>query len=254
MTRIIAVHSYRGGTGKTHFSANLATTLARHGKRVGIVDADVPSPGIHNLFSVDADGVARTLNHFLWGDAPIESAAIEVTEAAGLPAGGGRLFLVPSSTKTDDIARILKDGYDVRRLNDGLRALAKALDLDFLFIDTHPGLSKETFLSMAIAHHVVLVLRPDKQDYQGTAVTLDVAQQLRVRNISLVVNKVHRGLDMAELRTKIEQTYAVPVAGLFPLSEDVARLASGGVFCSRHLDHPISRELERVAAGILAVT
>jgi MinD-like ATPase involved in chromosome partitioning or flagellar assembly len=252
MTRIIAVHSYRGGTGKTHFSANLATTLARQGRRVAVVDADVPSPGIHNLFGVDAEGGQRTLNHFLWGEAPIPSAATDVTSAAGLAEGEGRLWLVPSSARAEDIARVLKDGYDVRRLNDGLKSLAQDLALDFLFIDTHPGLSKETFLSMAIAHLVVLVLRPDKQDYQGTAVTLDVARQLRVRNLALVVNKVHRGLDPEELRAKVEQTYSVPVAGVFPLSEDVARLASAGVFCSRNRDHPVSRELERVAAAILA--
>lgn len=252
MTRIIAVHSYRGGTGKTHFSANLATALASLGQRVAVVDADVPSPGIHNLFSVDPERTTHTLNHFLWGEAPIEAAAVDVAIAAGISEGNGRLWLVPSSAKADDIARILKDGYDVRRLNDGLKALARELELDFLFIDTHPGLSKETFLSMAIAHQVVLVLRPDKQDYQGTAVTLDVARQLRVRNLALVINKVHRGLDPDELRARVEQTYSAPVAGVFPLSEDVARLASSGVFCARNRDHPVSRELERVAAAILA--
>lgn len=254
MTRIIAVHSYRGGTGKTHFSANLATTLARHGRRVAVVDADVPSPGIHNLFGIDAETVPRTLNHFLWNEASIEDTAVDVTAAAGLASTNGTLHLVPASVKPDDIARILKDGYDVRRLNDGLRALTRSLNLDFLFIDTHPGLSKETFLSMAIAHTVILVLRPDKQDYQGTAVTLDVTRQLRVRNVSLVVNKVHRGLDFAELRAKVQQTYGVTVAGVFPLSEDVARLASTRVFCMQHPDHPITRELEEVASGLLATT
>lgn len=58
----------------------------------------------------------------------------------------GTLYLVPSSFKADDIARILKDGYDVRLMNDGFRRLVKSLQLDYLFIDTHPGLSKETFL------------------------------------------------------------------------------------------------------------
>ena len=48
----------------------------------------------------------------------------------------------PSSVKADEIARILKDGYDVKLMNDGFRSLIKALALDYLFIDTHPGLSK----------------------------------------------------------------------------------------------------------------
>lgn len=250
MTRVIAIHSYRGGTGKTHFTANLATAVALQGKRVGIIDTDLPSPGIHNLFCLDPEQSRATLNHYLWDEATIESAAYDVSAAAGV-AGTGSIWLVPSSVKADDIARILKDNYDVRRLNDGLRTLSKALDLDYLFIDTHPGLSKETFLSIVIAHLVILVLRPDKQDYQGTAVTVDVARQLKVRKLMLAVNKVHRQLDMALLRARVEETYATPVAGVFPLSEDIAQLASEGIFCTRHPQHPISLELGRVAARVL---
>jgi MinD-like ATPase involved in chromosome partitioning or flagellar assembly len=52
-------------------------------------------------------------------------------------------------------------------LNDGFRKLVKGLQLDYLFINTHPGLSKETFLSIAISHVLILILPPDKQDYQG---------------------------------------------------------------------------------------
>ncbi len=250
MTKVIAVHSYRGGTGKTHFTANLATAVAMRGKRVGIVDTDLPSPGIHNLFCLEPEQYPTALNHYLWGETGIDTAAYDVTEAAGI-SGPGRVWLVPSSVEADDIARILKDGYDVRRLNDGLRSLARSLELDYLFIDTHPGLSKETFLSIVLAHLVILVLRPDKQDYQGTAVTIDIARQLKVRKLLLAINKVHRRLDMAALKAKVEQTYGAAVAGMFPLSEDIAQLASEGIFCARHRDHPISVELGRVADRVL---
>ena len=250
MTKVVAIHSYRGGTGKTHFTANLATAMAMQGHRVAVVDTDVPSPGIHNLFCLDADRVPKTLNHFLWGESAIDAAAYEVTAATGI-VGGGKIWLVPSSVKADDIARILQDGYDVKRLNDGFRSLSKTLGLDYLLIDTHPGLSRETFLSIAVAHMVMLVLRPDKQDYQGTAVTVDVARQLKVRDMLLVINKAHRRLDPATLKAKVEERYDVPVAGVFPLSEDVAQLASEGIFCVRHPAHPISLELGVVASRVL---
>ncbi|MEG4406003.1 hypothetical protein [Microcoleus sp. MON2_D5] len=49
--------------------------------------------------------------------------------------------MIHSSVKADEIARILKDGYDdVKLLNDAFRSLVKALKLDYLFIYTHPGL------------------------------------------------------------------------------------------------------------------
>ncbi len=220
--------------------------MARLGYRVGVVDTDLPSPGIHNLLRLDLAQSTCTLNHFLWGDCRVEAAAHEVSAALGLQAEGG-LWLVPASIRAEDIARVLKEGYDVRRLNDGLRELATRLQLDFLFIDTHPGLSKETFLSIAIAHLTILVLRPDKQDFQGTAVTVDVARQLRVRKLLLAVNKAHRRVDGEALRSEVQQAYDAPVIGVFPLSEDVAQQASDGVFSILHPEHPISQRFVQVA-------
>jgi len=250
MPKVVSVHSYRGGTGKSNFTANLATTVAFQGNRVGVVDTDVPSPGIHNLFCLEPEQMGETLNNYLWGEAAIEEAAYDVSANVGL-SDNGKLYLVPSSVKADDIARILKDGYDVKLMNDGFRSLVKALQLDYLFIDTHPGLSKETFLSIAISHVLILILRPDKQDYQGTAVTVDVARQLKVRKMLLAINKAHSKLNLDALKQKVEETYSETVAGVFPLSEDVVQLASEGVFCVKYPEHPVSQEFCKVAMQIM---
>ena len=251
MPKVISIHSYRGGTGKSNFTANIAATIALQGKRVGVVDTDVPSQGIHNLFCLEPEQTTHTLNSYLWGEISIEEAAYDVSRNIGLSDdAGGRLYLVPSSVKADSIARILRDGYDVRLMNDGFRKLVKSLQLDYLFIDTHPGLSKETFLSIAISHVLILILRPDKQDYQGTAVTMDVAKQLKVRKLLLAINKVYGQLNPDALKQKVEETYGEKVAGVFPLSEEVVQLASEGVFCVRYPEHPISQTFRQVAAQI----
>ncbi|MCW6038309.1 MinD/ParA family protein [Spirulina subsalsa FACHB-351] len=250
MPKVISIHSYRGGTGKSNFTANLSTTVAAKGYRVGVVDTDVPSPGIHNLFCLEPEQMDKTLNNYLWGESGIEDAAYDVSANVGLT-GNGKLYLVPSSVKADDIARILKNGYDVKLMNDGFRRLVKTLELDYLFIDTHPGLSKETFLSIAISHILILILRPDKQDYQGTAVTVDVARQLNVRKMLLAVNKAHSKLNLEALKQKVEETYSETVAGVFPLSEDIVQLASEGVFCVKYPEHPVSQEFAKVAQQLI---
>jgi MinD-like ATPase involved in chromosome partitioning or flagellar assembly len=250
MPKVISIHSYRGGTGKSNFAANLATTVAALGNRVGVVDTDVPSPGIHNLFCLEPEQIGKTLNNYLWGEISIQEAAYDVSANVNVN-GAGKLFLVPSSIKADDIAKILKEGYDVRLMNDGFRNLVKGLQLDYLFIDTHPGLSKETFLSIAICHILILILRPDKQDYQGTAVTMDVARQLKVRKMLLAINKAHSKLNLDALKQKVEETYSERVAGVFPLSEDVVQLASEGVFCAKYPDHPVSQEFCKVAQQLV---
>lgn len=249
MPKVISIHSYRGGTGKSNFTANLATAMALQGHRVGVVDTDLPSPGIHNLFALELTPNDKTLNNYLWGESPIEETAYDVSANMGVESDG-KLYLVPSSIRGDDIARILKNGYDVKLMNDGFRRLVKELQLDYLFIDTHPGLSKETFLSIAISHVLILILRPDKQDYQGTAVTMDVAQQLKVRKVLLVINKVYSSLNRDALKQKVEETYREKVAGIFPLSEDLVQLASEGVFCVKYPEHLISQEFHKVARHI----
>ena len=97
---------------------------------------------------------------------------------------------MPSSVQAGEIAKVLREGYDVGLMNDGLRDLTDHFSLDYLLIDTHPGLNEETLLSIAISDVLVVLLRPDRQDFQGTAVTVEVARKLEVRELLLVLNKV----------------------------------------------------------------
>lgn len=249
MPRVVSIHSYRGGTGKSNFTANLATMMALQGYRVGVVDTDLPSPGIHNLFNLEPEQTAKTLNNYLWGESSIQDITYDLSESLNLK-DTGKLFLVPSSVKADDIARILQNGYEVKVMNEGFRSLVKEFQLDYLFIDTHPGLSKETFLSIALSHLLILIIRPDKQDYQGAAVTIDVARKLKVRKMLLAINKVYSSLNRDALQKKVEETYGEKVAAVFPLSEDVVKLASEGVFCVKYPKHPVTQEFHKVVKAI----
>ena len=255
MSKIVCVHSFRGGTGKSNTTANLAATIARQGRRVGIVDTDIQSPGIHVLFKLDPDAIGHVLNDYLYGRCKIEDAAYDVTDrlrvrTREIAAVSGACYLIPSSMQPGEIAKILREGYDVELLNDGYRDLIRVLNLDYLFVDTHPGLNEETLLSVALADVLLLVMRPDQQDFQGTAVMVDVARNLSVPAMYLVVNKALRSLDFSALRRQCETTYGVEVAGIVPLSEDVVRLASDDVFCVAFPEHAVSQEYRSIVGRI----
>lgn len=252
MTTVISVHSFRGGTGKSNTTSNVAAQLAAAGHRVAVVDTDIQSPGIHVLFGF-ADDLDRTLNDYLWGKLPITDAAHEVTSviAESTPvADGGALYLVPSSMKAADIARVLREGYDVGTLNDGFRDLAKGLELDYLLIDTHPGLNEETLLSISISDVLLLILRPDRQDFQGTAVTVDVARRLNVPALFLVVNKVPHGIDLDDLRAQMTEAYKAETAAILPLSEAVVQNASGGLYSLTAPDTQWSQGIRQIATRV----
>lgn len=243
---IVSTHSWRGGTGKSNITANLAALLARAGRRVGVVDTDIHSPGIHVVFRLEPQAMRRTLNDVLWGRCAIAEAAHDVTDrvaAHGALAAGGAVLLIPSSVQAGEITRILREGFDVNLLGDAYAQAIDALGLDVLLIDTHPGLSEETLLSIAVSDTLLLVLRPDAQDYQGTAVTLEVARRLEVPNLLLVVNKSLSSLDFGLLRERIERTYGAPVAAILPFSEEMLTLGSGDLFALVAPAHPFAAGL-----------
>jgi MinD-like ATPase involved in chromosome partitioning or flagellar assembly len=253
MSTIVSIHSYRGGTGKSNLTANLASSIVQQGKRVAVVDTDLQSPGLHVLFGMSPQQVGLTLNDYLYGRCGIEQAVHDVTDKLGSNVTKqGALYLIPSSIKAGEITRVLREGYEVNLLTDGFRTLMKTLRLDYLFIDTHPGLNEETLLSLLISDVLVLILRPDQQDFQGTAVTVEVARKLQMKKILLVINKALAKLDFVSLKQQVQQAYDAPVAGILPVSEEMIELGSANIFSLVYPEHPYSRGVSDVAAQILS--
>ena len=237
--RIVSIHSYRGGTGKSNITANLAACAARRGKRVAVLDTDLQSPGVHVVFGFKPGEIQLTLVDFLWGKCAIRETAYDVTKRIGAE-GDGQCWLVPASLTAKAITRIIDEGYDVARLNSHFDQLVDVLELDYLFIDTHPGLNRETLLSTAISDILVLLLRPDQQDYFGTAVLTEIANKLEIPHTFLILNKVLSHMNQDQLRETVQQTFGHPVLGMIPLSEDLAGLESRDLFTKRYPDHEIS--------------
>jgi septum site-determining protein MinD len=251
MSQIISVHSFRGGTGKSNTSANIAFLCASRGMRVGIIDTDIQSPGVHVLFGLDNHDMGNSLNDYLWGKCDIEDTAQDVTPRLSVPITG-KIYLIPSSIKAGEIARVLREGYDVGLLNDGFQALVENLKLDILVIDTHPGLNEETLLSIAISDSLVLIMRPDQQDYQGTSVTVEVARKLDVPQMLMLVNKVPQQLPLDDIKQRVEKTYNCEVAAVIPHSDDLMTLASSSIFSMVYPDHLVTRAYQQLVTRLLA--
>lgn len=256
MGKIVSIHSFRGGTGKSNLTANLASQVALTGKRVGVVDTDIQSPGIHVLFGLNELKMGKTLNDYLHGHCEIGEVAFPIGEKALDAEGraklaGKELWLIPSSISGREISQVLRSGYDVSRLNEGLQTLLSGLKLDYLFIDTHPGLNEETLLSIAISDVLIIILRPDQQDLQGTAVTVDIARSLDVPALLMVVNKALTRYDFEDIRKQMVDLFHAPVAGILPLTEDMADLGSADIFSLRYPGHAWSQGVHEITEAIL---
>lgn len=248
MTRIIAVHSFRRGTGKSVMTANLAVIFAAQGLRVCVVDADLVSPVQHLLFGINEERIATTLDDFLLETCEIESAAYDVTTAR---ADAGCLSLVPASTRAAQIVRVLRSRADLGRLQTGLETLSRARELDVVLIDVAAGLVETSLLFLAASDALALLVRPDQQDYQGTAVTLEVAQRLGLPDVRLLVNDIPAVYDLDEVEARFAATYACPVVTALPHADEMLAVGTSGLFALFHSNHPITARLV-AAAGQLA--
>lgn len=86
MATVISVHSFRGGTGKSNTTANLAAVYAQQGRRVAVIDTDIQSPGIELEYLEQVarvTGAAAALESGEFDPAILEEVATR-TDALGL--------------------------------------------------------------------------------------------------------------------------------------------------------------------------
>lgn len=252
MSKTISIQSFRGGTGKTTTTTNVAALLARTGLKVGVIDIDIHSPGLHVLFGLTGSTMGHTINDFLWGNiSNIADAAHDVTSVVG-DSVEGQLWLIPASINVSDIARTLREGYDHTKLGDSYDLIKSTLSLDVLIIDTHPGLSDDTLLAVAVSQMVGLILRPDQQDYQGTSVSMAIANKLDVPAMRLIVNKSPMLFNPDMVRSKVETAYDCKVAAVLPHADEMMALASEGLFVLKHPEHPLTEQFKQVARQLMS--
>jgi MinD-like ATPase involved in chromosome partitioning or flagellar assembly len=167
----ISFHSYKGGTGKTNISGNLASYLVSRGLKVGLVDTDVSGPGIHALFSLKTK---KTLVDFLQGKAGLDEIVYR--------RGNEELYIIPSDATEEDIVSFSRDPSQAKeKLQALLRDFQSRYNPDHIIFDCSPGLNRSSLLVMGMSEISIVVSTLDKQDIRGTYVISGVARRLKSR-------------------------------------------------------------------------
>ncbi len=250
MTKVIAVHSFKGGTGKTTLTANIASTLAMS-RRVGVMDLDLSGPGLHVIFGLKKGEVKATLTDVFLGDANPEDVVLDLSPRFGFTKGG--LFFCPASNKVEDMLRLLKSGLEVTLFQDTLQKVGELEKLDYIIVDTHPGVENDTVLAMGCCDALVLVSRVDQQDLFGTAVMVLLAETFE-KPTYLTLNMVPPGVkikDAIKVGRELAQLFRSKFLAAFEFQMDVINNLSRSVFV---LENPNSAFAHKVteAAETLA--
>ena len=247
MASIIAVQSFKGGTGKSTVTANLAVTLAQLGKRIGVIDLDLEGPGLHVIFGVSDSDIRATINDVLNHVRPISEVVVDLTGKFGIK--DGCLVFCPAGHRLSEIVRMLDADFDLANFKHVLQGLMKLYSLDHLIIDSHPGIEKDTLLSMALCDFVVLISRVDQQDLFGSGVMTEVASRLN-KPVVLILNMLPSSVgdnESKKIGHRLAQLFHLQVLTTIPFNSDVLENLSKGVFVLERPKDPLTRKFAEMA-------
>ncbi len=255
MGKIIAVHSYKGGTGKTSLSANLAATYARRGKKVCLMDLDFRAPSLHVIFK--KQNLDYWLNDYLNGVCEIDKVLVDVSKDHG---NSGKLMVALANPSTEAIRDMTaKDRKWEMKALGRLLSLRSALlddgDFDYIIFDTSPGLQYSSINAIVAADVVLVVTSLDASDINGSQRMTSELYDLFEKKTGILINKViAEYLSSKEEEKKfnkyIKTIHTLPVLATIPCFCEVLRAAGDFIFSEERPDHPFTETIEKLATKV----
>jgi flagellar biosynthesis protein FlhG len=186
---LVAITSGKGGVGKTFVAANLAAALAREGRRVLVLDADL---GLANLDVVLNLFPKITLHEVFTGKSTLADAI--------LPAPGGFSVLLAGSGMVE-YSRMTPE------VRDQLQAVVTEVQpkYDHVLLDTGAGISEVVLYTVSLAADVLVVATPEPTSLTDAYATIKVLSHTQGRrHIRLLVNQTRRPGEGRAVRAQLQ--------------------------------------------------
>lgn len=243
VTNLIAVGSGKGGVGKSTVAANLAVSLARHGLRVGLLDADIYGPSQPKMMGVDK-----------------RPASPDGKRIIPLEAHGVRMISIGLMLKADEA--VIWRGPMLMGALQQLLTQVEWGKLDALIVDMPPGTGdiQLTLCSKFDVRGAVIVSTPQDVALLDARKALRAFETLKTPILGLIENmstficpqcghEEHIFGDGGVRREADKQ--GLPFLGELPLSLEVRLSGDGGVPVAA-TDSPVSKAYARIAENLIS--
>ncbi|MDH4127426.1 MAG: MinD/ParA family protein [Spirochaetota bacterium] len=185
--RIITVCSGKGGVGKTNVSTNLAIGLAKMGKEVVVMDADLGLANVNVMLGIIPK---YNLYNVLKGQKTISEILTDTPEGIKIIAGGSGFSQLAN--------------LDHEQKMNFVRDIEKLDFADIVFIDTGAGISDNVLSFVLSADDIIIVTTPEPTaitDAYGIIKT--IAFMKPEANIKLIINRVQSALEAKKVAERV---------------------------------------------------
>ena len=180
-SRIITVFGAKGGIGKTTIAVNLAVLLAKMGKKVAIIDADLQFGDVNVYFDIDPKDTIAELSQGK------DSGNIDaIKRIMALHFSGVSVVCAPKSPEYAEYvtANIVETMINTMRPY-----------YDYVLVDTAPQFNDVTMAAIENANLVLLVAAPDISTLRNTKISLNILESLQQREkTEIIVNRLTKGM------------------------------------------------------------
>ncbi|HEY0310345.1 MAG TPA: septum site-determining protein MinD [Luteimonas sp.] len=246
MAEIIVVTSGKGGVGKTTTSASLACGLARHGKKVAVIDFDVGLRNLDLIMGCERRVVYDFVN-VIQGEASLKQALIKDKRYDNL--------FVLAASQTRDKDALTKEGVE-----KVLKDLAED-GFDYIVCDSPAGIEKGAFLAMYFADQAVVVVNPEVSSVRDSDRILGLLASKtrraengeRVAEHLLLTRYNPARVDGGEMLSvgDVEEVLGLKTIGVIPESGDVLNASNKGEPVILDLESPAGQAYDDAVARLM---
>ena len=236
---VIAIHSGKGGVGKSTISANMAITLSKMGYRVGLLDADIHGPSIPKMFHTEGCRPVSTLVNGRNLIEPIEQYGVKML-SIGFFVDPQQAVVWRGGMASNAIKQLIQDA------NWG--------DLDYFLIDLPPGTSD---IHLTLVQHLHLTGAIVVTTPQAVAlVDAFVNEKINVPVLGLIENMAW--FTPAELPNnryyifgkdggkQLAAELHIPLLGQVPLVQSIREGGDDGMPIALQEGHPAAQIFETI--------
>ncbi|MDR1731049.1 MAG: septum site-determining protein MinD [Synergistaceae bacterium] len=236
--RVIVITSGKGGVGKTTTTANLAVALAKSGKKVVAVDADI---GLRNL-----DVVMGLENRVVYNFIDVIEKKCKLNQALVRDKRvGSNLFLLPAAqTRTKDA--VTPD--QMAKLCEDLRP-----DFDFILLDCPAGIEGGFKNAAAGADEALVVTTPEVPAVRDADRIIGMLESMGKSPIRLIINRFRATMvedgDMLA-KEDILDVLSIKLIGIVPEDDSVIKSANRGEPLTFAQESPAAQAYSNIASRI----